>query len=195
MKHYGLNPFQTARPKYALRGDFSDRLLAIATKFARMDYALRHPYLENERALPASLLSSERFAGRIRIDAIGNAIFPHFDGDGICGYEIKNSGFTAFSGGGNKGLFLSHRFDDDNSLVLCESGIEDLSHALLFPNPRARYGSGGGNLSPAQLDLIAMEIKRMPPNSETVSAMNADEAGRMLARTVRQVFESCARQD
>jgi len=169
--------------------------LAVVSKFAKMEPALRHPYLENERALPASLLASERFAGRIRIDGRGNAIFPHFNGDGLCGYEIKNSGFTRFSTGGTKGLFLSQQFADDTSIVFCESGIEDLSHALLFPNPRARYGSGGGTLSPAQLDLIAIEIKRMPPDSETVAAMNADEGGRKLAHAIRQVFESCARPD
>jgi Protein of unknown function (DUF3991)/Toprim-like len=171
-----------------------DRLL-VESRYRKMQDAHRHPYLENERALPASLLGSERFAGRIRIDARGNAIFPHFDSDGLCGYEIKNTGFTGFSSSGTKGLFLSQQFADDTSLVVCESGIEDLSHALLFPNPHARYASGGGNLSPAQLLLIEAEIRRLPPYSETVAAMNADEAGRKLARAVRQVFESCARPD
>lgn len=171
-----------------------DRLL-VESRYRQMPDARSHPYLENERALPASLLCSARFLGRIRIDARGNAIFPHFNSDGICGYEIKNTSFTGFSSSGTKGLFLSHQFADDTSLILCESGIEDLSHARLFPNPHARYGSGGGNLSPAQLTLIEAEIRRLPANSETVTAMNADEAGRKLARAVRQVFESCARPD
>ncbi len=72
-----------------------------------MQDAPRHPYLENERALPASLLEAERFAGRVRMDARGNAVFPHFDQEGLCGYEIKNKGFTGFSSGGTKGLWLS----------------------------------------------------------------------------------------
>jgi hypothetical protein len=169
-----------------------DRLL-VDTRYRKMQDALRHPYLENERALPASLLSSERFAGRIKIDNRGNAVFPHFDADGLCGYEIKNRGFTGFSAGGTKGLFCSHDFPDDTSLVLCESGIENLSHALLFPNPNARYRSGSGNLSSEQLTLIEAAIRSMPADSETVAAMNADDAGRKLAREVRKVFERCAR--
>lgn len=70
-----------------------------------------HPYLERERALPLSLLSEERFAGRIRIDAKGNAVFPHFDEKGLTGYELKNVGFTRFSSGGSKAP-LSHRAEE-----------------------------------------------------------------------------------
>jgi hypothetical protein len=41
--------------------------------------------------------SSSYFAGRIRIDVRGNAVFPHIDRDGVCGYEIKNRSFTGSS--------------------------------------------------------------------------------------------------
>jgi hypothetical protein len=79
--------------------------LQVETEFAKMRDATRHPYLENARAIPAWLLASERFAGRVRIDQPhGNATFPHFDAEGLCGYEIKNQGFTGFSAGGCKGL-------------------------------------------------------------------------------------------
>jgi hypothetical protein len=36
----------------------------------------------------------------VRIDSRGNAVFPHFDGAGLCGYEIKNQRFTGFAAGG-----------------------------------------------------------------------------------------------
>jgi hypothetical protein len=68
----------------------------------------RHPYLENDRHLPAALLELMRFAGRIKIDAKGNAVFPHFDQQGLCGYKIKNRGFTGFARGGATGLWSSH---------------------------------------------------------------------------------------
>ena len=42
----------------------------------RMRECRRDPYLENERALPA-LLDRERFAGGVRMDEHGNAVFPH----------------------------------------------------------------------------------------------------------------------
>lgn len=75
----------------------------VETEFAKMRNATRHPYLENERGIAAWILESERFAGRVLIQQpYGNAIFPHFDAEGICGYEIKNEGFTGFSSGGVK---------------------------------------------------------------------------------------------
>ena len=125
-----------------------------------MQDAVRHPYLENERALPASLLASERFAGCIRTDSRGNAVFPHFDGEGLCGFEIKNKGFTGFSTGGAKGLFMSNIEPGDNRLVFCESGIDALSYAALFPDERTRYASIGGKPSPMQRELIRSAAAR-----------------------------------
>ncbi len=68
----------------------------VGTEHRRMQDAPRHPYLEQDRCIPAAVLSSDRFAGRVRIDARGNAVFPHFDAEGLCGCEIKNRGFTGF---------------------------------------------------------------------------------------------------
>src|SRR5882672_2632135 len=71
-----------------LESTSKDRL-RVETEYSRMKEARRHAYLEVERCLPASLLSSSRFEGRVRIDGRGNAVFPHFDQDGeLCGYEV-----------------------------------------------------------------------------------------------------------
>jgi Protein of unknown function (DUF3991) len=115
--------------------------MRVETLYARMHDASAHPYLENERAIPAALLGSERLKGRVRIDARGNAIFPHFDREGLCGFEIKNRGFTGFSSGETKGLWLSQETSDDNRLVFCESAIDALSYEVLFPDDRTRYAS------------------------------------------------------
>jgi len=77
--------------------------MLVEMEYAKMQDASSHPYLESERALPAAVLASERFAGRIRLEFVEsvrlpNAVFPHFDGQGLCGYEIKNHGFTGFLG-------------------------------------------------------------------------------------------------
>ena len=169
--------------------------MRVETEFARMQDSSRHAYLENERALPASLLGLERFAGRVRMDARGNAVFPHFDQEGLCGYEIKNKGFTGFASGGSKGLWLSHGLPDDNRLVLSESAIDALSHAVLFPYDRARYASIGGKPNPIQPELIRAAIARMPSGSEIVSAMDADEDGGKLAGVVRQAVQLSGRDD
>jgi len=169
--------------------------MRVETEFARMQDAPRHPYLENERCLPASVLELDRFAGRVRMDARGNAIFPHFDGEGLCGYEIKNKGFTGFASGGSKGLWSSHELPQDNRLVLSESGIDALSFAVLFPDERARYASIGGKPNPLQPELIRAAIARMPSGSEIVSAMDADEDGGKLAEIVRQAVQLSGRDD
>jgi hypothetical protein len=97
----------------------------VETAYVRMrDAVTGHPYLERERALPGALLALDRFAGRVRMDDRGNAIFPHFDAQGLSGYEIKNAGFTGFASGGSKALWLSHEFPDDIRLVFCESAID-----------------------------------------------------------------------
>ena len=53
-----------------------DRLKVEAAYSRMKDLKTGHPYLQAARALPAPLLMSDRFAGRIRIDERGNAVFP-----------------------------------------------------------------------------------------------------------------------
>ena len=142
--------------------------LKVEAFYARMrDVADGHPYLERNRALPRSLLDLDRFAGRIRIDDKGNAVFPHFDAQGLSGYELKNIGFTGFASGGTKALWLSHEFPDDHRLVLCESAIDALSQAVLFPDDRTRYASVGGKPNPQQPELIRAAAARMPIGGRT----------------------------
>lgn len=89
----------------------------------------------------------------MRIDSRGNAVFPHFDLDGLCGYEIKNRGFTGFARGGAKGLWLSNAQDGDNRLIFAESAIDALSHAALFTS---RTNSSDGQILKPTSMLAAM---------------------------------------
>lgn len=154
-----------------------------------------HPYLERERALPRTLLASDRFAGRVRIDGMGNAVFPRFDGEGLTGYEVKNVGITGFAPGGMKALWMSNARLDDLRLVIAESAIDALSHAALFPDDRARYASIGGKPSPQQPELIRTAAAAMPSDSEIVSAMDADAHGAKLAEVVRKAVALTGRLD
>jgi hypothetical protein len=172
-----------------------DRMKVEAAWSRMKDTADGHPYLERERALPASLLTSERFAGRIRIDDKGNAVFPHFDAEGLSGYELKNIGFTGFAPGGSKGLWLSHEMPDDNRLVFCESAIDALSNASMFFDIRTRYASIGGKPNPQQPELIRAASARMPSGSQIVAAMDADADGAKLNEIVRQSVALTGRPD
>ncbi len=146
--------------------------MRVEREYRRMTDRLRHPYLEHERCLPASLLSSLRFAGRVRTDGRGNAVFPHFDVAGLCGYEIKNHGFTGFASGGRKGLWFSHTGPD----------AED----------RTRYASLGGKPNATQSSLVQSTIARLPEGAEIVAAFDADEAGRLLVEMVRTAVAGIA---
>jgi hypothetical protein len=169
--------------------------MRVERAYAAMQDALGHPYLENERGIPPFVLQSDRFAGRVRIDARGNAVFPHFDRQGLCGFEIKNSGFTGFASGGTKGLWLSLEKADDNRLIFCESAIDALSYAVLFPDGRARYTSIGGQLSPQQCELMRAAAAGMPLNAKIVAATDEDAPGGKLADSIREAVGLTGRDD
>ncbi len=167
----------------------------VAGAYRRMVSAQQFPYLERERCVPVAVLLSPRFAGRMRIDSLGNTVFPHFDAAGLCGYEIKNCGFTGFAAGGQKGLWFSHAQPDDRRLVLAESAIDALSYAALFPDTedQTRYASLGGKPSSRQVALVRATIARLPARAEIVAAFDADATGRQLVEVIREAVASVAR--
>ena len=170
--------------------------MRIEREYRRMAEAQRYPYLEHDRCVPATVLSSPRFVGRMRIDARGNTVFPHFDTAGLCGYEVKNRGFTGFAAGGKKGLWFSHTRRDDWRLVLTESAIDALSYATLFPDSkdRTRYASLGGRPSSRQMGLVQAAVIKLADGPEVVAAFDADEAGRWLVAVVGDVVGRVRRQ-
>jgi hypothetical protein len=168
--------------------------MRIEREYRSMAEAQRYPYLERDRCVSAALLSAPRFRGRMRIDARGNTVFPHFDAAGLCGYEIKNRGFTGFAAGGKKGLWFSHTQPDDWRLVLSESAIDALSYATLFPDSddRTRYASLGGKPSSRQMALLQATALRLLAGAEIVVAFDADEAGRLLVAAIRLAVTNAA---
>jgi hypothetical protein len=88
--------------------------------WGRMSDVASHAYLE-ARGLSPALLSSDRFAGTVRMDARRNAVFPHRDEDGVCGSEIKYRGFTGFATGGVKALWLWSRRPNSARAILAQS--------------------------------------------------------------------------
>jgi len=144
-----------------------------------------HEYLEQERKLPRSVLLSPRFKGRIRVDARANAIFPHEDEAGLCGFEKRNRKFKGFADLGEKGLWTSNGFSEDRRLVVGESAIDCISYELLFPG--GRYASIAGGLNPKQPALILQACKAMPAGSEVVSVTHGDCEGARYAEVIREM--------
>jgi hypothetical protein len=165
--------------------DRAQVLLALA----RMKTLAFHRYLEEERRIPRAVLQSPRFAGKIRVDFTCNAIFPHADQDGPCGYEIKNKGFTGFAKGGDKGLWFSAARVGDTALIIAETAIDALSYAVLHPDDNARYASIAGAMNPNQSALVRSAIERMGQGAAVIIATDSDEGGRDLAGQIEAIAE------
>ena len=145
------------------------------------------PYLTG-RGIGPDVLALDRFAGCVRMDQRNNALFPHYDGEGLCGYEIKNKGFTGFAPGGMKGLWSSRIREDDNQLVLVESAIDAISYHILHGDNRTRYVSTGGELNPRQPGLIWEAIEKMPADALILLAFDYDEGGEKITEEVKKAI-------
>jgi hypothetical protein len=185
----------SALPSYPPLPKAARDRLRVERNWSRMQTAVHHPYLEDELAIPRAMLESRRFVGRIRIDARGHAAFGHFDADGLCGFELKNTGYTSFVAGGSKGLWSSHVQDTDTRLIFCESAIDGLSHAALYPDENDRSASIGGRPTSLQRELMRSAAAAMSQQSTVVAAMDADAGGRELAEMVRAALVLTGRTD
>ena len=156
---------------------------AVLTAWNRARPCALHPYLTG-RGLGPAVLGLPQFLGCVRRDPRGNAIFPHWDRDGLCGFEIKNQGFTGFSAGGTKGLWFSKIVGAVRVLVFCESAIDAMSYHVLNPSDEARYLSTGGALSNLQPELIRAAMEKLPPGAVVVLAFDNDEGGERLTEDI-----------
>lgn len=152
-----------------------------------------HPYLTEKRALEPFTLSDARFSGMVHMDERGNAVFPHYDAQGLTGFELKNDGFTGFSAGGTKALWHSANIQHAPRVVVVESAIDAMSHAQLSGDQDAAYVSTGGAMSEAQREqvrvLLADAVGR---GAVVVLATDADPAGDKLADQVRALAPTFA---
>lgn len=144
-----------------------------------------HAYLRDERMLDESVLTDVRFASMIRVDSRGNAVFPHYDEAGLCGYELKNRGFTGFSKGGQKALWHTTNIEQAQRIVIVESAIDAMSHAQITQDGGAAYVSTGGALSDRQRELLRRVMHDAAARgAEIVIATDSDEAGHKFAREI-----------
>lgn len=170
-----------------------DRAKVLAD-WSNMQPAPRHPYLERVRRLHVATLADARFADRIRIDARGNAVFAHYDAQGLCGFEKKNRQFTGFSPGGEKGLWYTANLRSAGRVVIVESAIDALSHAQLKRDGDAAYISVGGTMSEKQQHLLRDVVeKTLARGARIILATDRDLAGDKLAEQIKGLAPSDAR--
>lgn len=158
----------------------------VISSFARMSDALEHPYLK-ARAVGKEITGHDRFLGKVKRDEYGNAVFPHYDEEGLCGYEIKNKKFTGFAKGGEKGLWVSRCFRDDENIVITESAIDALSFHGLFGWDKTRYASTAGGWSEQKtVPLIKKAIQEFP-GENVILAFDHDAQGKIYEAKAREV--------
>jgi len=186
---YWLNQPRTELAKFIPRDKpqpISNDRLSVIKAASNFKVVQSHPYLE-KRGISQSILQSDRFIGTVAIDNRGNAIFPHYDDDGMTGFTAKNDNYTGFSKGGTKALWRSKQQSGDRRLVIVESAIDAMSYHQLHSqnNPHTRYISTGGTISKYQLDLIKTAMADMTKiGGEIVIATDNDIAGNKLAQTL-----------
>ncbi|WP_218922315.1 DUF3991 and TOPRIM domain-containing protein [Fuerstiella marisgermanici] len=150
-------------------------------------------YLESERQIPRHVLQHEKFRDRIRMDERRNSVFPHFNKSGLCGFELKNRGFTGFSPGGVKGLACSRPEEGDHQMVICETAIDMLSYAALKGVDGKRFFSTAGQISPVQAECLRSAAEKMPTDATIVLALDNDEGGHKLADQLREATATTGR--
>lgn len=143
---------------------------AVLAALARMSNATEHPYLKNQRAVGKEITGDQRFLGRVKIDGHGNVVFPHYDEEGICGYEIKNKGFTG-----------------DACLVITESVIDALSFHALHKGSQARYVSIARGWSPQTRNLLLKTVQKFP-GAEILLAFDNDAQGKVYGMESRELL-------
>lgn len=157
--------------------------------YEKADFVSASPYLIG-RGLDAILTSSPRFIHRFKVDWRGNVLFPHYNREGLCGFEKKNKDFNGFASGGVKGLWSSVCFKTDKLLVVSESAIDGLSYQALNPDLiLARFLSIGGSMNPDQLELLGLAMKKMA-GGKVHLAFDNDLDGEKMAEQVRGIAPS-----
>jgi len=158
--------------------------LQVQRGLATCDRVTQHKYLES-RGIEQSTL--KHFNSRVFADQRGNAIFPHYDSDGVCGLEIKNEKFTGFSKSGEKGLWFAGPKEPER-IVVCESAIDCISHYQLKPSKTTMYVSTGGKMSPAAKQSLETLLENNK-DTEIVAAFDNDKAGREYAQNLCDMAE------
>lgn len=186
-----LDPRQYVRDLAPVSRD----LVSIRARFGGMaPIGPDNQFLVGTRRIPSRLLALPAVAETIRVDDRGNVCFGHYNDDGLCGYEIKNRGFTGFAAGGVKGLWSSRPSGTDRRLVVAETAIDALSHAALR-GVHGRFASIAGQMNPHQPALLRAAMDELPANGCIALAFDNDAGGDALTEQVSTIFTEVGRSD
>lgn len=158
----------------------------------RAEYVSLTPYDKKDYLLSRGLTEETLFlfSKQTRQDERSNACFLHRNAKGgVIGWEKKNKGFTGFSSGGNKGLFIQ-KLDSNptQTVILFESAIDAMSfYELGHAQEGDEYIAIGGAPSPEQQQMLLDRIKSS--GAHVCIAFDKDAAGDSLAGRIATLLE------
>ncbi|MDH5727361.1 MAG: DUF3991 and toprim domain-containing protein [Gammaproteobacteria bacterium] len=118
-------------------------------------------------------------------------IFPHWDEQGVCGYEIVKEGFKSFSKNGSKTLWRSNVPEVLETIVFTESAIKAMCYHRLFNKPEyTMYVATSGNWSPDVDELIVRIIEKHKPKT-VIGAFDNDKGGWLHVEHLENTVSRC----
>ena len=160
--------------------------IRVEREYERMRPALRHAYLEKERMIPAELLGSKRFAGRVGSTRAATR-YSGMSKRGFVRVRDQESGLDRASRpGGPKGLWLTNDRANDNRWSLARAAIDASEPCRAVSGQSRPLRLDRRQAESAQPELFRAAAAVMPASSVVVAAMDADKAGRELTELVRR---------
>jgi len=172
------------------RAPSSQPVLTLPTPAAeQLDRVQR--YLREQRRLPEALLKPLRDAGRLYADRRANAVFVLLGKEGHpVGAELRGTSTTVWRGlapGSSKDLgYFACGIAHAHELVLCESAIDAMSCAALYPD-RLCLSTAGARPNPAWLPLLLAQHHRL------YCGFDADPTGDQMANAMIAIHPSIHR--
>jgi hypothetical protein len=178
-EYFGAANHDTGRPHTIPMPEAAPDMTEVRRRWHAARQEDRCPYLEQRAISPATL---RHYGDTVRVDAQGNALFAHQDGQGnLIGYEIKGADRTAFAKGGQRGLAVFGRTLAPKRIEVVESGLDALSRAEMQRCPdNVLYVSTGGTPGDQALDQLR-ELATRHPEAEIVIGTDRDVAGDRIA--------------
>lgn len=148
-------------------------------------------YLREQRRLPESLLKPLRGAGLLYADHHANAVFLLLGKEGRpVGAELRGTWATPWRGltpGSRKDLgYFACGPVHAAELVLCESAIDAISCAAIYPDRRC-LSTAGARPNPAWLAQL------LPQHDRIYCGFDADPTGDQMARTMGALYPAIYR--
>jgi len=184
------SPKQTPKNEDKTSQDEKDIPLVVKT-LAKLKPAVQSDYLQS-RNITANTLNTPLFRDRVLLGYNKALIFPHWNEDGLCGFEFKNAEFAGFSKHGYKGLWYSQIPKNLEQLVFVESSLEALSHYQIFKPKNTAYFTASGNWTPKTGELIGKVMSKYP-HTKIVAAFNHDKGGQKQTQKLRAVAQTVGR--